>query len=299
MSRSAAERPAHRDPTDPEGQIAGAVAPHRGYPGLAGRTIVVTGAAGGQGAAEALLLAAAGASVIATDIMPAPSSDFSGSNVRYHQLDVADEAGWATLADELSRSVNGVPLKGLVNNAGVTHRARLGQTTRSDWDRVLAINVTGAMMGIQALSPLMGEGSSIVNIGSTAGLTGHYTAAYTTSKWALRGLTHVAATELGPRGIRTNIVHPGFIETPMTASAPLAMRNAQLELTPLQRTGEPDEVAHIVAFLISDAAAYISGAEIPVDGGFTSSSGVKYMADRLADTADQLADTAVTSALNP
>jgi 3alpha(or 20beta)-hydroxysteroid dehydrogenase len=258
---------------------------HPSYPGLAGRTVVVTGAGGGQGAAEALLLAAAGASVIATDIMATPSCDFSGSAVRYQQLDVADEAGWVMLAAELAGSLAGVPLKGLVNNAGVTHRARLGQTTRSDWDRVLAINLTGAMLGIQALSPLMGEGSSIVNIGSTAALTGHYTAAYTTSKWALRGLTHVAATELGSRGIRTNIVHPGFIETPMTAAAPPAMRSAQLELTPLERTGEPAEVAHIVAFLISDAAAYISGVEIPVDGGFTSSSGVKYMADRIAAAA--------------
>ena len=85
---------------------------------------------------------------------------------------------------------------------------------------MLGINVTGAMLGIQTLLPLMGTGASIVNVGSLAALTGHYTAAYTTSKWALRGLTHAAATELGPRGIRVNAVHPGYIDTPMTASAP-------------------------------------------------------------------------------
>ena len=147
---------------------------------------------------------------------------------------------------------------------------------------MLAVNVTGAMLGIQALAPLMGTGSSIVNIGSAAGLTAHYTAAYTASKWALRGLTHVAATEYGPRGIRVNIVHPGFIETDMTANAPAAMRGAQLELTPLERLGQADEVAQVAVFLISDAAAYVSGAEIPVDGAFTSSAGVKYMADRIA-----------------
>ena len=138
---------------------------------------------------------------------------------------------------------------------------------------MLAVNLTGPMLGIQALAPLMGEGSSIVNIGSSAALNAHYPVAYTSSKWGLRGLTHVAATEFGPRGIRVNIVHPGFIETPMTASAPAVMRDAQLALTPLERVGSADEVARVVVFLLSDAAAYVTGAEIPVDGGSTSSAG--------------------------
>ena len=253
-----------------------------GYPGLEGATVVVTGAAGGQGAAEALLLAASGAHVIATDVADAGPAAFDGTTVSYRRLDVTDEVGWATLAAEIAAHLQHAPLKGLINNAGITHRARLGQTLRADWDRVLAVNVTGAMLGIQALAPLMGAGSSIVNIGSAAGLTAHYTAAYTASKWALRGLTHVAATEYGPRGIRVNIVHPGFIETDMTANAPAAMRGAQLELTPLERLGQAEEVAQVAVFLISDAAAYVSGAEIPVDGAFTSSAGVKYMADRIA-----------------
>lgn len=248
------------------------------YPGLEGRTVVVTGAAGGQGAAEAMLLAASGARVIATDVVDAATPALDGTGVEYRRLDVTDEAGWHDLAAELG----GGPLRGLVNNAGITHRARLGDTERADWDRVLAVNLTGPMLGIRTLAPLMAEGSSIVNVGSVAGLTAHYTAAYTASKWGLRGLTHVAATEYGPRGIRVNIVHPGFIETPMTANAPAAMRDAQLALTPLERFGAPDEVAHIVAFLVSDAAAYISGAEIPVDGGFASAGGVKFMADRIA-----------------
>lgn len=249
------------------------------YPGLEGRTVVVTGAAGGQGAAEALLLAASGARVIATDVMDAATPALDGTGVVYRPLDVTDEAAWHELAAELGGAG---PLQGLVNNAGITHRARLGDTERADWDRVLAVNLTGPMLGIRALAPLMSAGSSIVNVGSVAGLTAHYTAAYTASKWGLRGLTHVAANEYGPRGIRVNIVHPGFIETPMTANAPAAMREAQLALTPLERFGNPDEVAHIVAFLVSDAAAFISGAEIPVDGGFASAGGVKFMADRIA-----------------
>ena len=247
-------------------------------PGIAGQTIVVTGAAAGQGAAEALLLARSGAHVIATDLVDAAPAVFDGTGIRYRRLDVASEQDW----HELAGAVRGEAIRGLVNNAGITHRARLGSVTREDWDRVIAVNLTGAMLGIQALSPLMDAGASIVNVGSSAALTGHYPVAYTTSKWGLRGLTHVAATELGPRGIRVNIVHPGFIDTPMTASAPDAMRQAQLELTPLERVGQTDEVAAIVAFLLSDAASYISGAEIPVDGGFTSSGGAKMMADRIA-----------------
>lgn len=247
--------------------------------GLRDRTIVVTGAAGGQGLATALLLAEAGARVIATDIGDAAAA-LHGKGIEYRRLDVADEGDWARLASELGSASE--PLRGLVNNAGVTHRTRLGQTAREDWDRVLAVNLTGPMLGIQALAPLMGEGSSIVNIGSAAALNAHYPVAYTASKWGLRGLTHVAATEYGPRGIRVNVVHPGFIETSMTANAPNAMREAQLALTPLERFGDPDEVARVVVFLLSDAAAYVTGAELPVDGGATSSAGVKYMSDRIA-----------------
>lgn len=246
--------------------------------GLAGRTIVVTGAARGQGAAEALLLAEHGARVIAADVADdAAVSAVVG--VEYRMLDVTDEEQWAALAADLAGEAT--PLRGLVNNAGITHRARLADTERTDWDRVIAVNTTGPMLGIRHLAPLMSAGSSIVNVGSSAALTAHYTAAYTTSKWALRGLTMVAAHEYGPRGIRVNIVHPGFIETEMTANAPAAMRDAQRELTPLERTGEVDEVAQVVAFLMSDAASYVSGAEIPVDGAFTAVGGAKRLGDRI------------------
>src|ERR687894_408900 len=133
------------------------------------------------------------------------------------------------------------------------------------------VNTTGPLLGIQALTP-------------------HYTVAYTASKWAVRGLAKVASLELGPLGIRSNLVHPGYIETPMVANAPETFRRAQLEANPLGIVGAPEDVANLIVFLISDESRYISGAEIVVDGGFTSQAGVKFLSDAVRGAAP--ADTA-------
>ncbi|KUM67660.1 SDR family NAD(P)-dependent oxidoreductase, partial [Streptomyces griseorubiginosus] len=233
-------------------------------PRLLGKVVVVTGAARGQGAAEAEALTREGAQVIATDVTEAPGC---------RRLDVTNEKDWAELAAELGETYDRI--HGLVNNAGVTWRARLDEVRPEDMARVHAVNVTGPLLGIQHLAPLMHPGSSIVNVGSSAALTAHYPVAYTASKWALRGLSATAAMELGPRGIRVNTIHPGYIETEMTASAAPAFREANLAGTPLGRTGTVDDITPLVTFLLSDESSFITGAEIPVDGGLTAHGGAK------------------------
>jgi 3alpha(or 20beta)-hydroxysteroid dehydrogenase len=251
-----------------------------GHGRVAGKVVVVTGAGQGQGAAEARLLAAEGASVIAVDLTDEPVEALP-AQVCYRRLDVTDTAGWTALIDELRRQHGRVD--GLVANAGITWRARLADVEPADLERVHRVNVTGTLLAVQAVLPLMPPGGSIVVVGSAAAVTGHFPVAYTASKWALRGLAKAACLELGPRGIRVNTVHPGYIETPMTATASPAFRAANIAETPLGRVGDVHEVTPLVVFLISDDASFISGAEIPVDGGLTAHGGVKSISDALRE----------------
>jgi 3alpha(or 20beta)-hydroxysteroid dehydrogenase len=254
-------------------------------PRFDGKTVIVTGAARGQGAAEVAALVQEGAYVVAIDIDDDAGEGFvaglpstSGEAV-YRHLDVSSQEGWQALARDLREG--GRHVDGLVNNAATQQRSRLHDVELDDWNRTLAVNLTGPMLSLQALLPLMRRGSSIVNVGSVAGLIAHPTPAYSVSKWGLRGLTRIAATEYGRLGIRTNIIHPGYIETKLASTAPAAFLENHLRLTPLERAAVPDEVATVVLFLLSDEAAYINGVEIPVDGGYTTHGGSKVMVDLL------------------
>ena len=255
-----------------------------------GKVVIVTGAAGGQGAAEVAWLVGEGAHVVATDVADdAPLPSGRGSAV-YRRLDVTSPDGWADIVAATAGEHGAV--HGLVNNAGIAHRARLDTVTLEDWNRVLAVNLTGALLGIQAVTPVMPSGGSIVNVASVAALTAHYTVAYTASKWGLRGLSRVASMELGPRGIRVNSIFPGYIATPMTASAPAAFLEASLAVAPLGRAGTPEDVAPLVGYLLSDESAYVSGAEVAVDGGQSAHGGAKALSDALLAAAERGQDEA-------
>ena len=206
---------------------------------LRDRVVVVTGAAQGLGAAIAIAAADAGATVIGADLTPTPPDE----RVAMRELDVTDERQWGAFAAWLAQRAR--RCHGLVNNAGITMRRRLGEVSLEDWNRTLAINVTGPLLGMQALMDLMPAGSSIVNIASIAALSGHFAIPYTASKWALRGLSRAASLELGPRGIRVNAVMPGLIATAMTSDVPrdrgrrADRQRAARRARPRPRTSQP------------------------------------------------------------
>lgn len=241
-------------------------------PELTGRTVVITGAAGGQGAEEARLLARHGAHVVATDVVEGAGREVvesltaEGHSAQFHPLDVSSRDSWEALRDHLVE--RGLALHALVNNAGIAHRFGLMETSLERFEQVLAVNLAGPFLGMQALAPLMraSGGGSIVNIGSAAGMTGHFSAAYSSSKWGLRGLSKVAAMELAPWGIRVNSVHPGIVNTAIVPGD-TAFPAAMTRYTPLGRAAEVGDIAPVVLFLCSDAAAFMTGTDVNVDGG--------------------------------
>jgi NAD(P)-dependent dehydrogenase (short-subunit alcohol dehydrogenase family) len=239
------------------------------------KTVLITGASRGQGAAEARLFALAGARVIVADIIADEGEALAkeirdgGGQAQFCTLDVASEKDWASAAGFAKAKFGGLDV--LVNNAGISLRGvDIGSTTREQWDRVLAVNLTGCFLGIRAAAPLMkaAGGGSIVNIGSTAGINGHFAAAYSAAKWGLRGLTKAAAMEHAAHKIRVNAVHPSILETHMTAGSQNFV-DAMVSMTPLGRAASVDDIAHAVMFLASEEAAFLTGIDLPVDGGFT------------------------------
>jgi 3alpha(or 20beta)-hydroxysteroid dehydrogenase len=233
-------------------------------------TIVITGAARGQGATHARALAAAGYAVVLTDVLDeegrttAAHIRASGGEAEYRSLDVADEAAWASLADALGDRA----VRGLVNNAGILRFATIADTSVAAWELQFRVNTTGAFLGTRALAPLIAAagGGSIVNVSSTAALVGSAGyAAYSASKAALLGLTRAAAAELAPL-VRVNAIAPGGVATPMNDDEPIGGSSSS---APLGRRARPDEITPLIRYLLSDDAAFVTGAVWPIDGGLT------------------------------
>jgi 3alpha(or 20beta)-hydroxysteroid dehydrogenase len=226
---------------------------------FSGKTVIVTGAARGQGAAEAALFRAEGANVIATDI-------HESNGIVAH--DIADEAAWRRVIDEALRRFGHIDV--LVNNAGVLSTKPLDRTDAAEFDRVMRVNQRGTFLGMRAVIEPMAaaSGGAIVNTSSGAALSGTPGMfAYVASKWALRGMTKAAARDLAKYKIRVNAILPGIVDTAMAAENPPDSLAMFKSLIPFGRFGTPEEIAQLVVFLASDEARYITGAEFAIDGG--------------------------------
>jgi 3alpha(or 20beta)-hydroxysteroid dehydrogenase len=231
-----------------------------------GKVALISGGARGMGAADARHLVAEGAKVVIGDILDDDGEalvDELGDSARYVHLDVTQPEEWkaavATALGEFGK------LNVLVNNAGIVALGPLKSIDLQKWQQVLDVNLTGTMLGIQAvIEPMTAAGGgSIINVSSIEGLRGApWVHSYVASKWAVRGLSKSAALELAAQNIRVNSIHPGFIRTPMTKHLPDDMVQA-----PLGRPGTPDEVATFVLFLASDESSFATGAEFVMDGG--------------------------------
>lgn len=238
---------------------------------LSGRKALVTGGTRGIGRGIVLALARAGADVLCCYRDDGPHVDQLARELKEtpgeHHLvraDVGDAGQVAALAEECRRRFGRLDV--VVNNAGVISHEPIDQLAVDEWRRVLDTNLTGAFLVVQAVLPLLGAGSSIVNVGSRVATVGialraHYTAA----KAGMIGLTRSLAKELGPRGIRINLVAPGVIATEKELTAEVRGRYEQM--TALRRLGTPQDVAAVVCFLAGDGAGYLTGATVDVDGG--------------------------------
>lgn len=242
---------------------------------LAGKVAIITGAAQGMGAATARLFAAEGAKVVLCDVIEDKGQETAreiGENAAFETLDVRSDADWERVVAATLERFGKLDI--LINNAAIVHFSPIEAMPAEDIERVLAINVMGTMLGAKYAARAMikaGRGV-IVNISSVDGLRGcNGLSAYTASKWAVRGLSKSLAYELGPRGIRVCTVHPGGVNTQMGNPGGLTgdALNVGYERVPLQRIGEPEEIARASLFIASDDASYISGAELAVDGGWS------------------------------
>lgn len=244
---------------------------------LDGKIAIVTGGARGIGAATVERFAAEGAAVLITDVLDAEGTALAerlargGRRVAYEHLDVTSEADWGRVMGAAERRFDR-PVNVLVNNAGILAMEPLADTTLETWQRIMNVNATGCFLGTRAgVRAMRGAGGgSIVNISSIAGIvaSAQY-GAYSASKGAVRLLTKSAAVAHAKEGIRVNSVHPGAVETPMTAGLLKEAGDAVAALHPIGRAAKPVEIANCCLFLASDESSFVTGAELVVDGGYT------------------------------
>lgn len=236
---------------------------------LAGKVALISGAAQGMGASHARAIVANGGSVVIGDLNEEKGQELAaelGANAVFVKLDVRSNEDWQNAVNQALSSFGKLHI--LVNNAGILKASPIIDTTDSDWQIVMDINLTGVFKGIRASAPAIAQtkNGSIINISSTAGLKAFPgTAAYNTAKWALRGLTKTAALELANYGIRVNSIHPGNVKTPMIEGLYLSYKHVAQN-----RAGDPAEISNLVVFLASDESSFSTGSEFIADGGETS-----------------------------
>ncbi len=235
---------------------------------LKDKVCLITGAAKGQGAAEARLFSTEGARVWLTDVLDTEGEDVAAQvDGIYRHLDVGDQAAWDSLVDEMVSAEGRVDV--LINNAGIFRSNRLVDTPLEEFELVMQVNCTGVFLGMRSVGRAMqkAEAGSIVNISSLAGMASAPGAfAYGASKWAVRGMTKTAAIELARFGIRVNSIHPGAIDTEMLTQIPNGPERL-IRGTPMRRAASADEVAKMALFLASDESSYSTGSEFLIDGG--------------------------------
>ena len=243
---------------------------------LSGKVALISGAARGMGESEARLFAREGAQVVLGDILEdqgraaVENIAQQGGSATFVPIDVTREQDWQRAVETAEQTYGRLDV--LVNNAGIVRMAPLDETGLEAWNEVIGVNQTGVFLGMKHAVPAMRRagGGSIVNISSIAGLIGlPNIPAYQASKGAVRLLTKNAAVQYATDKIRVNSVHPGRIETPMTAPLAPERREMLLRLTPLGRDGTAEEVAYGVLYLASDESSYVTGTELVIDGGYT------------------------------
>lgn len=244
---------------------------------LEGRVAIVTGAASGIGKATAERLAQEGAAVLVTDIQVEAGEatvtgiEEAGGRAAFIRHDVTSEADWEAALAKAAEDLGGVDI--LVNNAGLGDIKPIEETTRAEWDRTVAIDQTGVFLGMKIAAPYLkrSEHASVINISSIFGASGGFgvSPAYHAAKGAVRTLTKNVALHWATEGVRVNSIHPGFIATPiLEQSRDTPIWDGMVQLTPMARLGRPEDVAAGVAYLASDDAAFITGLELYIDGGY-------------------------------